>query len=211
MESRTVTKVILIIVCMLLLNGLLLADKVEDTYQQMLKAYAKLTSWQSVINQTNYYSQAKSSLKSSGNFYFQKGKISIRYNKPNEQILLIQNGTLTMYDKSSNTAVKSTLITSVQSLNPVEIVKTYWQKSDKKLLKSVGIYTVLSIKPVADPQIKEIRVNIDSKTGYISNLVYIDKQDNSVSIAFSKMKINKPIPAAIWKLNIPKTTKVFEQ
>ena len=203
MVSQINTKILLIFLSFLVVSSLLFADKVNDTYQQMLKSYAKLSSWQSVINQTNYFSQTKTSLKSSGNFYYEKGRIAIRYNKPNEQIMVVQKGEVTMYDKASNTALKSKLVSSVQSLNPVEIVKTYWQKSDKKLLKSVDNSTVLSIKPISDAQIKEIKVNIDSGTGYIAKLVYTDKQDNTVTITFSKMRINKPISAAVWKLNIP--------
>jgi outer membrane lipoprotein-sorting protein len=211
MASQTVIRVLLIIIILIMLCGVLQADKVETTYQQMLKAYSNLNSWQAVISQTNYYVQTKTTLNSTGTFYYQKGKAAIRYNKPNEQSLIIQNGTVKMYDKSSNTVIKSRLVSAVQSLNPVEIVKTYWQKSDKTVIQSTEQSTILSIKPKADEQIKEIKATVGTKSGYITKLVYLDMQGNSVSIAFSKLKINKPIPASVWKLNYPKTAKVFEQ
>jgi len=211
MVSQTGIRILLIAIVLILFCGLLQADKVETTYQQMLKAYSKLTSWQAVINQTNYYIQTKTSLNSNGTFYYQKGKAAIRYNKPNEQSLIIQNGALTMYDKGSNTVMKSHLVSAVQSLNPVEIVKTYWQKSDKAVIQSTEQSCILSIKPKADEQIKEIKATVATQSGYITKLVYIDKQGNSVSIAFTKLKVNKAIPASVWKLNYPKTAKVFEQ
>lgn len=211
MVSQKRTKFITIAILLMLTCSLLQADKVEDAYQKMLKAYTNLTSWQAALNQTNYYGQTKTTLKSSGNFYYQKNKIAIYYNKPNEQSLLVQNGALTMYDKASNAVMKSRLASAVQSLNPVEIVKTYWKVSDKTIIQNTEQSTVLSIKPKDDEQIKEIKATIVKSSGLISSLVYIDKQGNSVTINLSKLKINKPIPASVWKQNIPKNAKVFEQ
>lgn len=211
MVSQKGIKFFSITIILILLSSILQADKVEDIYQKMLKSYTKLSSWQAAISQTNYFGQTKTTLKSSGTFYYQKNKVAIYYNKPNQQSLLVQNGTLTMYDKASNTAMKSHLVSAVQSLNPAEIVKTYWQVSDKTILQKTELNTVLSIKPKSDEQIKEIKTTVLNKTGYITNLVYIDKQGNSVAISFSKLKVNKPIPAAVWKLKIPKNAKVFEQ
>jgi outer membrane lipoprotein-sorting protein len=211
MGLRTNYKHFIIFLLLILSANLLLADKVEDSYQQMLKAYGKLSSWQSVINQNNYYAQTKTNLKSSGNFYFQPGKIAIRYTKPGIQFLIVKNGYVTIYDKSSNTAMKSKLISSVQSLNPVEIVKTYWQKSEKKLLSVDGIVEFISIKPTSDPQIKEIKIRIDSTTNLITKLIYTDKQNNTVAIEFANLRINKVIPASIWDITIPKNATVLEQ
>jgi len=70
-----------IIITIILLSAALLlsAAGLNDTYQQMLKAYEKLNTLQAVISQTNYFSQSKAKLVSSGNFYYQKGKICVRY------------------------------------------------------------------------------------------------------------------------------------
>lgn len=211
MELQTVTKFIAILLIFICLISVLQADKVDDTYQRMLKGYSKLSSWQAVINQTNYFNQTQTTLKSTGIFYYQNKKIAIKYNKPNEQSLIIKDGALTMYDKNSNAVIKSRLTTAVQSLNPVEIVKTYWQKSEKVVLQSTGQSDVLSIKPKKDEQIKDIRVTVNHNTGLISKLIYLDKQGNSVTVTFSKMKVNKSIPDTIWTLKYPKNAQVFEQ
>ncbi len=207
----TAKRLFLITILMVLFCSILEADKAEDAYQKMITAYSKLTTWQAVINQTNYYIQTKTTLKSTGNFYYQKGKIAIKYNKPNEQSLLIRNGVMTMYDKSSNTAMETSLVSAVQSLNPVEIIKTYWQKSTKTCLPGDAGFTSISIVPKSDKQIKEIKAQIDAKSGYITQLIYIEKQGNSVTITFNKLVINKPIQESAWKLNIPKNANILKR
>jgi outer membrane lipoprotein-sorting protein len=210
MVSRIIIKAHLLIIALVFFSVTLIADRVDDTYQKMINAYAKVTSWQAVINQSNYFTQAKTSLNSSGTFYYQKGKIAIRYKKPAAQSLLIQNGTITIYDKIGNNAIKSKLVSTVQSLNPVEIVKAYWEKSDKAILQTTELKTVVSIKPKSDEQIKEFKATIDNNTGYITKFSYQDMQGNTVTIAFTRLKINKPIPPSVWNLNIPRSAKVFE-
>jgi outer membrane lipoprotein-sorting protein len=211
MASEMKTKITLLLALLLLFCGSLSADKLNDAYQKMLLSYGKLTSWQAVLSQTNYFKQPNTTLQSSGNFYYQKGKIAIRYSKPQIQILLVQNGTVTMYDKSANTALKSRLTSSVQSLDPVGIIRTYWGKSTKTLLKSKTGYTAMSLKPKNAAQIKEIRFTLANATGYVNQLTYFDPQGNSVTVAFSKMQVNKQIPASVWKLNLPSNARVMEQ
>lgn len=199
---KSLLTILLIILC-----NVLTASPIEVAYNKMLNSYSRLNSWQAVINQTNYFVQTKTSLKSSGNFYFQKGKIAIRYNKPNEQRMLIQKGIVTIYDKSSNSYMKTELVSAVQSLNPAEIVKSYWQKSDNTVMSSTRESTVISIKPKKDEQIKEIKATIANKSGYITRFVYTDIQGNTVTISFTGMKVNKAIAASVWNLNIPANAK----
>ncbi|MBM4398739.1 MAG: outer membrane lipoprotein carrier protein LolA [Candidatus Cloacimonetes bacterium] len=205
------TKIITAFLLIISITSILSSDKLDDSYNQMLKAYAGLNSWQAVINQTNYFAQTKTKLVSAGNFYYQKNRAAIRYTKPSEQALLIQNGKVTVYDKASKTAVRTQLDSAVQSLNPVEIVQTFWKKSEKQLQPNDKGVTNLLLKPKKDDQIKEISVFLDDKTGYVTKLIYTDKQGNSVTVAFSKMKVNKPIAEAVWKLDLPKDVKVIER
>lgn len=205
------TKTILLGIVSLLVLTAMPAVTLNEHYQKMLSAYAKLNTWQAELSQTNYFKEADTSLKSSGAFYYQKGEVCIRYHKPNEQVLMIRDKRVTVYDKSSNIVVKSALITSVQSLDPVEIVKTYWKSSEKTLSSDTGKQAVISLRPKSDKQIREILVTLDSRTGYVNKLSYTDPQNNSVEIAFTKMQINKPIPASVWKLDLPPGVQVFER
>ena len=204
-------KTLLMLLAGMLLISALQAVTLDEHYQNMLSAYGRLNTWQAELSQTNYFSQSKAKLTSNGTFYYQKGAISIRYHKPNEQFLLIKDSLVTIYDKSSNIVVKSGLLSSVQSLDPVEIVKTYWKSADKTLLNSSGKQVVILLKPKSDKQIKEILVTLDSQTSYVNKLSYTDLQGNSVEVAFYKMQINKPIPASAWKLDIPPGAQIIER
>jgi outer membrane lipoprotein-sorting protein len=183
----------------------------DRTYEKMVSTYGKLTSWQADLIQTNYFKQTKTSLKSTGTIYFQTSRLAIRYAKPNEQALVITGGKLTMYDKTNNTVLKSSLDSAVQSLNPVEIVKSYWQKSARVVLKDSKRFTTLQLKPKADKQAKVIEFTVDNLTGLITALSYTDPAGNSVSFAFSNLKSNHKIPAKVFQLTYPKTAQIFEQ
>lgn len=198
-----------LLLSMLIMMNTLTAATVDDLYNKMISAYGKLNSWQGTVSQTNVYKQSGSSLKSTGTFYFQKGKLAIRYNKPNEQHLIVQNGKLSVYDKANNTVFTSTLDSAIGSLNPVEIVKSYWAKSQHKLLSTAGGFSEVKLTPSSDPNVRDITLKIETKTGYIHSLQYSDKQGNSMSIAFTKIKLNPTIAASVFKLSYPKTAKVF--
>lgn len=205
------TKVLFFILLLLLVTALLQADKVDDTYKKMTKAYAELTSWQAIINQTNYFAQTKTKLSSSGKFYYKKNQIAIRYSKPNEQVLLIKGGKVTMFYKSSNAVVKSELVSAVQALNPIEIIKLYWDKSNKTIKEKTDTKTAIVLNLKNDNQIKDVSFTLDNKTGLITSFLYTDKQGNTVSMNFTEMKVNKPIPETVWKLVVPKDAIIYER
>ncbi len=190
--------------------GFLRADKAGDAYQKMLAAYGKVSSWQASLAQINYFADSKATLTSAGRFYYQKNRLAIRYSKPGEQVLLVSGGKVTIYDKASRAAVKSDLSSTVQSLEPVGIIKSYWQNSTRQLLKSDPGFTSVQLKPKGDPQISRISFTLSNKTGYVTKLTYVDLAGNSVTVAFSGLKVNKAIPASVWKLNLPPGVQVME-
>ena len=204
-------KPIFLALLLLLAISLSGAQTLNERYLQMQKTYGRLSSWQAAIRQTNYFFDTKASLVSSGSFHYQKGRIDIRYAKPSEQVLLVEAGKVTVYDASSNTVIKSRITTDLQSLDPVQIIKTYWQKSEKKLLSSKDAKAVIKLRPKNDKQLKELIFTLNSKTGYVMALTYTDTGNNSVTIEFTSIKVNKTIPASVWKLDIPKGAQVIER
>jgi outer membrane lipoprotein-sorting protein len=211
MELRMTDKILIVLLFLIFSAGLLAANTLDSSYDRMISAYDSLNTWQAFIFQTNYFAQSKAELNSTGNFYYQKGNIAIRYDKPSEQVLLVKDGKITFFDKSSNTGVKMDLNSSVQSLNPVQIIKNYWQKSEKSVSDSSENSISISLKPKSDKQINQINFTLDYSTGYVNQLTYVDKQGNSVSVAFSKIKVNKQIPANVWKLDLPPGTSIIER
>jgi outer membrane lipoprotein-sorting protein len=200
-----------VIILFLLSCAFLPADQLADTYAKMEKAYAGLTSWQASLNQTNYFAQPQTTLKSLGNCYYKTNKVAIYYTKPGIQSIIVSDGKVTVYDKASKTVFKSALTSSVQSLNPVEIIRSYWQRSAKSVISSRNGKTQIKLIPKADKQLKEVSFTLNDTDGYITSLSYKDLQGNTVTLSFGNMKINKSIPASVWKLNLPKDTKVISR
>lgn len=186
------------------------AVKAEAQLDSLVKKYGELTSWQAVINQTNFFKQSDTTLHSEGNFYWQKGKLCLRYSKPQEQVLLVKDGTVTVYDKSAQTAVRTALSSDLQSLDPIAVVKNYKQYSEISSFQTANGYTTYLLKPTDDPQVKEIRIRISPRTNYIDQFSYVDRQGNKVTLEFKNLKINSAIPASVWKLQLPKGVQLIE-
>jgi outer membrane lipoprotein-sorting protein len=182
----------------------------DHAYSSMQKAYSGISTWQAGVTQTNYFVSAKTTLKSQGNCYYKKDNFAIHYTKPSVQAIIVAGGKVTVYDQASKTVLTSALSSSIQSLNPVEIIRSYWQKSDWRLLDSRKNVTHIMLFPKADKQIKEISFILDEVSWLITSLTYKDAQGNTVTLSFDNMKINKPIPAGVWKLNLPKDVRRLE-
>ncbi len=203
-------KNILITIVLLLVLTVLQSVSLDESYSKMLAAYAKLTSWQAEIRQTNFFKDSQTTLNSTGSFYYQKGRIAIRYDKPNEQFLLVQDGMVTVYDKSAQTAVRSKLTAQVQSLDPVQIIKTYWEGSEKTIIAGKNNQLTITLVPKQDKQVKKLVFNLDAQTGYVNQISYTDLQENSIGLSFIKTKFNQKIPDSVWKLPIPSNVKILE-
>ncbi len=203
-------KLILFLIVFLLASTWLQADKLTDSYNKLLASYGKLSSWQANINQSNYFAQTDATLASTGVFYYRKNRVAIRYHQPHEQFLLVKDGKVTVYDKSARSAVRTALTSSLQSLNPSEIVKAYWQQSKKTLVSSAEGNTCISLQPGGDSQAREIRFTMKDKSGFITRLSYTDVGGNTVTLRFSGIRVNPSIPDRIWQLNLPKDIKLME-
>jgi outer membrane lipoprotein-sorting protein len=199
-----------IIIALIIIISTPLTAKTNANISKLLESYKKLNTWQATLSQTNYYKQSGTSLKSSGSMYFKQGSLAIRYTKPMEQALLVQDGKVTIYDKSANTVLKTRLQSAVQSLNPAEIISAYCQNSTITKLSSRDSVVTYSLKPLKDDNISEIRFSMYAKTGYVQQLTYFDKQQNYVKLEFTKMKVNQPISPSVWKLSLPKNVRVLE-
>jgi outer membrane lipoprotein-sorting protein len=199
------------VIIFLLFSAFLGAGTLEDSYAKMEQAYAGLTSWQATLNQTNYFAESQTTLKSLGNCYYRNSKVAIYYTKPAVQSILIAEGKVTVYDQASKTALKSALTSSVQSLNPVEIIRSYWQKSKQSIVSSDKGKTHIKLIPKSDKMLKEVNFTLNDADGFITSLSYKDQQGNVVTLDFSKLKINQTIPASIWKLSLPKGTRILNR
>lgn len=183
----------------------------EALYQKITSTYGSLSSFQANVKQDNYFAQIKKDISYSGNIYFTRGRMVIKYDKPNVQRLMVKSGTVELYDAQSKTIFRSRMRPEFSKMNPVEILQLYWKKSTVKMLGSKGNVTEVSLKPIDDPSISQMSAFINHKTGIVQSLSYIDTSGNRVTYTFSGIKTNARIPEAVWQFSPPKDVQVVEQ
>jgi len=183
----------------------------DTLYKKLEKTYGSFSSFQATLKQENHFAQIGKSITYSGNIYFSKGRMVIRYDKPAFQRLMITGGIVELYDQGSKTVFRSRMRPEFGKMNPVEILQLYWKKSKVSLKEDKKILCQATLTPFSDPLIKSLSAEINTKTGIINNLSYSDANGNKVKYSFSGIKTNAVIPSSVWQYSYPKNTQVVEQ
>jgi outer membrane lipoprotein-sorting protein len=205
------TKLLLTLVLLLYGVSSLCAITADALYQKITTTYGGMSSFQASVKQDNYFAQIKKTISYQGNIYFTRGRMVIKFDKPNLQRLIISEGMVDLYDAQSKTRLRSRMRPEFGKMNPVEILQVYWKKSTVRVLGSSGNISEVSLKPFDDPMIVTITASVNHKTGIVQSLSYTDASGNKVSYVFSGIKTNARIPESVWIFNYPKDVKVVEQ
>lgn len=195
----------------LLVFAWLSAISSDALYAKMQKAYGSFSSFQANVKQDNHFAQLGKSISYSGNIYFVKGRMVIRYDKPSFQRLQISGGMVELYDQGSKTVFRSRMRPEFGKMNPVEILQLYWKKSKVSVAEAKDKFYEVSLIPQSDPLIVKLNARISTKTSLIHSLSYTDANGNKVSYSFSGIKTNAAIPASVWSYVYPKETQVVQQ
>jgi len=202
---------LLVTIFLLLFCSLSAATAPKAVYAKMQSLYGGLSSFQAGVRQTNYYSQLKKNIVYDGKIYFTPGRMLMHFTKPQIQRLQIENGKLVLFDGMSNTILKSRIQPEFGKMNPVEVLQLYWNKSKVSVTKEDKSSVSVSLIPNSDPMINRLSAVIIKSSGLVQSLAYSDKSGNSVSYAFSGIKLNQGIPAGIWSFTYPKTAQILQQ
>ena len=189
---------------LLMLAGCLSAITADELYLKMSSSYKNIQSYQANVKQTNYFQDIDSSINYSGKMYFIPGRMLIHFDKPSLQRLLIEKGTFTLYDQSSNTIYTSQILQQYQRMNPLELLQLYWHRSTVSVKAGKAELVNVSLKPKKDSMLISISASINSKSGLVQSLSYQDCGGNQVSYSFSNIQLNKTIDASVWNFNYPK-------
>ncbi|MDY0151978.1 MAG: outer membrane lipoprotein carrier protein LolA [Candidatus Cloacimonas sp.] len=204
-------KTIKLAILFLLASTILSAQSTDALYLKISKVYGEVSSFQAEIKQDNYYAQIKKSISYQGKIFFSKGKMVIRFEKPNFQRLMINGNSVSLYDAQSKTVFRSRMRPEFGKMNPVEILQHYWKKSKVTVLDKQGTLTSVQLIPYSDPLIASLTANISNKTGFVMYLSYTDVRGNKVGYNFSSIKTNAPINASVWNYAYPKDVQMVEQ
>jgi len=191
------------IILLLLISSLYLsADQLDDIYNQIIDKYSKIYSFEATLSQENYWSEIDRTKSTTGRIYYNTDSLYISYDPPDEQELFVQGNTVIMHDKKSGQAIfmdKGEFL-----IRPLDIIKSYWNESEKQLLPVQDDFIMLLIKR-ADEEII-----ISLKSGLITSLLITDKENNSVKYQFLDEKINPEFPKSIFIPAFPKNTNIID-
>ena len=204
-------KKIKLLLLLSLISTLLCGIGTQELYKKLHSAYGNLTSYQAEVKQDNYFAQIKKTISYQGRIYFSQGRMLMHFTKPNVQRLFISGGKAELYDAQSQTLFRSAIKPEFGKMNPVEILQTYWTKSQVKLTGTSGNISSVQLIPAKDPLISRITASINHKTGLISKLAYTDASGNMVSYSFTAVKLNGGIPASVWNYTYPKNIQVIQR
>lgn len=198
-------------IALLLWISLLMALSPAELKQRLNAQYDGLQSFEAKVKQINIYKQSTTKIEYNGNFYYAPGRMLMHFSSPSLQRMQIIGGKAELYDAASKVLVKSKVQSQYAQLNPVEILRLYWDRSAVSILgQDKGIATVKLI-PAKDPLVKEMTARVESQSGIIHSLKYLDPSENSVEYIFSGIKRNQGIPAGIWQFTYPKDTLIIDQ
>ncbi len=180
----------------------------SEFYDKVVTAYDSVYSYQADIEQINYFSKLKVTKKSFGKIYFQNGNIAIYYEKPDYQVITLNNDKILVYDKNSQTAVE-TRNTEYQNYNPLKLINLYWDKSGvKELTEKDNLYN-LKLSKIKDDKIKEIILTLNSDNYLFQKVIIKNTDGNSLTQSFKNYMINRKIPEKYFKFKLPKNTKII--
>jgi outer membrane lipoprotein-sorting protein len=134
----------------------------------------------------------------------------MHFDDPTMQRLKIENGSLELYDASSNTLFRTLMQPEYEKLNPVEILQSYWNKSKVSISSETKDRVNVELIPKNDNFIQSLSATLDKNNGLIYKLSYKDNSSNTVSYNFSSIKLNVSIPSSVWKYDYPKNVQIIE-
>lgn len=198
--------ILLAFACLFALQG----QTASELYSKLQSAYKNISSFQADLQQSNYYPQLKKTVTYSGKIYFTPGRMLMKFTKPSEQYLKIENNRVELYDAASNTLFQSAVQPQFGRMNPVEILQLYWDKSTVSVTSATKSAASVKLVPKQDDLVTSLTATLNPSTGIVSRLGYTDKSGNSVTYSFSSIKQNASIPASVWQVNPPKNVQIIK-
>ncbi len=198
--------ILLALACLFALQG----QTASELYSKLQSAYKNISSFQADLQQSNYYPQLKKTVTYSGKIYFTPGRMLMKFTKPSEQYLKIENNRVELYDAASNTLFQSAVQPQFGRMNPVEILQLYWDKSTVSVTSASKSAASVKLVPKQDDLVTSLTATLSPSTGIVSRLGYTDKSGNSVTYSFSSIKQNASIPASVWQVNPPKNVQIIK-
>ena len=177
-----------------------------DTWDKIKKTSKEIVSVEAEFVQKKHMEILAKPLVSKGKFYFQAPK-SLRweYTSPIKSTLLMHGGSVKRYIKRGDTITQDSSA-GLQSMQIMIQEMTLWLKGDfdknpsfiPELKKGRIIVLTPRDKSLADI-IQSIELKLSNTPGIIRSVIIYESKKSYTVIEFSKVTINSPLPAPLFK------------
>jgi outer membrane lipoprotein-sorting protein len=191
----------LMIITVLLISLTIGATELEELYKMVISNYDNIITYEAELEQSNYWSEIDVSKSSSGKIFYNSDSLFISYLPPDNQQLFVTGNTVIMHDPNTSQAVY--MDKSDFYIKPIQIIKSYWQDSQKKLIDDSDAEMILLVK--GD---EELTIIIDNYL--IKSVAIKDITGNSVTYKFSNERINHKLPNNIFTPDFPDHTNIID-
>ncbi|MCD4817826.1 MAG: outer-membrane lipoprotein carrier protein LolA [Candidatus Cloacimonetes bacterium] len=175
----------------------------DKIYLEIITEYEKISTFQADFTQKNYWAEPDISQESTGKIIYNSDKLLLSYSDPEGQKMILDSTFVTLYDPNSN----QVMITAKaeQNIKPIELIKQYWNNSEKKFLENENGFNKIVLK-TDDGQ----KIILQIKKNLIFFLELSDFENNSVSYYFKNIVTNIAIPDSIFIFEILEDANVID-
>lgn len=193
------------------------ADSLDEVIKRVQQAQAKTKTLEADFTQEKTLALLAKPELSSGRFvYSAPNNVLWTYDAPKRVTMLIANGFLTTYypdlNKAERIEVKryqDRIFKYMGASGAIDELGAYFNftfsnRADKP-------YYVLDLDPKSKgiaKRVRHIRIFIDKKTYLTTQFDYTEGDGDNTKYTFTNLKINEPVPASRFTLNLPPNVRV---
>jgi outer membrane lipoprotein carrier protein len=192
----------------------LFAETVDEIVYKVQETYDNTQDLEATFTQESLIKTMDKIEKSEGKVYIKKpGKMRWDYKKPKIQEIVIEGGTIWIYQPEQRQVMKAPFSNDPRNRTPVSFLYGVGRLKDDfeiKLSKGSSNYIMALTPKGAKGNIEKIFLEVDSKEFNIVSFSLFDIYGNKTTITFKDIKVNKGLKDSIFKFKVPDVIKVIE-
>lgn len=193
---------------------ILSAETLEDIINKVQENYENTTDLEANFTQESLIKTMDKIEKSEGKVYIKKpGKMRWDYKKPKRQEIVIESGTIWLYQPEQKQVLKAPFSDSPQNRTPASFLSGVGRLKDDfeiKLSRGSSNY-IMGLTPKGmKGNIEKIFLEVDSKEFNIVSFSLFDIYGNKTTVTLKDIKVNKGLRDSIFKFKVPDGVKVIE-
>lgn len=194
-------KNLLIILLLILFANPILAQ--DSTLSKLNEAYKNINDASGSFIQTSYIKDLDKTQKFKGRFFIKTDKIRWQYEREFPQVIYLNKGTLTLYDKTRKQAIQNSFSEEKYGQLPIALLSRMADIEKDFEITEKSENSLMLIPKTKMGNIKKIEITIQDEDFPIKSLKVTDTSANTIRIDFYSVTINKNLKDSIFQF-IPK-------